>query len=59
MNDVNPLRLLLVGISALAIIPGCTAPENRIPIDPIALDDVVTDVERLGWSKGGLATIHQ
>ena len=59
MRSINPVCTTLVGILALAMTPGCTAPENPLLHDPVAPDAVVQDVERLGWSRAGLATIQQ
>ena len=58
LNGAYSLHRFVLRVLALAIIPGCTTPENRNPIDPIAFDEVATDVERLGWSSAGLATVH-
>ncbi len=60
MSGVS-VHLLLFGICALAITPGCTAPEDRAANDAsvIAFDALVADVERLGWSRAGLAAARE
>lgn len=59
MSRIPPVYLRLLGFGALSIALGCSA-SSRVAVNPtwIALDNVVMDVERLGWSRDGLAGVR-